>query len=212
VDNYTHTSGSDGGYVFVEGSTITLANAATYDIALTPGFSNNQYNEYFKVWIDYNSNAVFENTELIFESENPSANPVSGSFTVPDNLTAGVTRMRVSMSYISPFGGGNLPVDCGDGGDGEIEDYCVTLTGLPDQVSNNAAEVIVVFPNPTSDLLTLSNVPVNASYRIVDQTGRICLNGKLNRNQIDVSNLSVGVYSLVMNLNNITLHTRFIKN
>ena len=212
VDNYTHTSGSDGGYVFVEGSTITLANAATYDIALTPGFSNNQYNEYFKAWIDYNSNAVFENTELIFESENSSANPVSGSFTVPDNLTAGVTRMRVSMSYSSPFGGGNLPVDCGDGGDGEIEDYCVTLTGLPDQVASYSVDAMKVFPNPTSDILTLTNAPSNASFQVLDHTGRICLSGKLNPKQINVSDLSVGVYSVVVYSNNASQHTRFVKN
>jgi len=116
------------------------------------------------------------------------------------------------MSYSSPFGGGNLPVDCGDGGDGEIEDYCVTLTGLPDQVSSYSVDAMKVFPNPTSDILTLTNAPINASFQVLDHTGRVCLSGKLNPNQINVSDLSVGVYSVVVYSNNASLHTRFVKN
>lgn len=211
VDNYTNTSGSDGGYIFVEESTIAIANDQTYDIALTPGFAASQYSEYFKVWIDYNSDGTFQNNEIIFESEQSSMNQVTGLFTVPSNLSQGVTRMRVSMSYVSPFGGTTYPVECGDSGDGEIEDYCVTLLGNVSIADVHGFSPFRLYPNPAENHLQIITTLTDVNYSIYDQTGKRCSSGMINGSSIDLTAFAPGVYTIGLVHNGQLFSHRFIK-
>jgi serine protease len=211
VDSFTRASGDDGGYILIEDSDIILNNEWSYPIALTPGFSNNQYSEYFKVWIDYNSNGEFETSELVFESSDPSPSQVSGSFTVPPGLIAGVIRMRVAMRYNSAFGGGGMPVSCGDGADGEIEDYCVTLTGVNPTVTDLRTSTLSIYPNPAEDLIVVPSHLQNARYTIYDQTGRVCLEGQMNQSQIRIDALASGLYTLRVADGQLMQQGQFIK-
>ncbi|MBK8442372.1 MAG: T9SS type A sorting domain-containing protein [Sphingobacteriales bacterium] len=78
--------------------------------------------ENWRMWIDYNSNYTFDDSgELVFEQAIPTANNVSGSFTVPANLTDNSTRLRVAMSYDT------LSPSCGIFNYGEVEDYSIYL-------------------------------------------------------------------------------------
>jgi serine protease len=211
VDDYSNASGSDGGYVFVDGSSIALANETTYPITLTPGFANNQYPEYFKVWIDYNQNGSFEFSEVVFESDNASTSAVSGTFTVPAGLSPGVTRMRVGMSYIGSFGGGNIPVECDDSGFGEIEDYCVTLTGT--NTVNDLAQnfILSLYPNPAGAFLyCIPAQPVGQTYRIIDAAGRVCMSGLVS-SQVEIQQLAPGYYTFILKVNGEQLQQAFIK-
>lgn len=196
LGDYTRTSGNDGGYILIEDSNIELNNDWTYSIVLTPGFANNQYSEYFRVWIDYNSNGEFETSELVFESPAPSPNEVSGTINVPAGLIAGVTRMRVAMRYNSAFGGGGIPVSCGDGVDGEIEDYCVTLTGVNPNVSDASGASFNIYPNPANNVVIIPSGLNRGSFTLFDATGRVCMNGSLPRQEIEIGSLSSGYYTL----------------
>lgn len=103
--------------------TIELAKGQSHTLSLTPGFSGSAYSEYFKVWIDYNQDGDFEDSdELAFDAGAASSSTVSGSITPPTSAPLGNTRMRVSMKYNSG------PSPCGDIGDGEVEDYTVNVT------------------------------------------------------------------------------------
>ncbi len=55
---------------------------------------------------------------------------------------------------------------------------------------------ITLAPNPVSNILQLSNVPLNADYTIVDMTGKVKLSGPLSVDNpsIDLEGLSNGVY------------------
>ncbi|MDC1162588.1 GEVED domain-containing protein, partial [Tenacibaculum sp.] len=98
-------------------------NTAT-SVTLTPGYSGNPTDEYFKVWIDYNKDGTFDANEVAFDSGSAKKNAQTGTITVPSSAKTGETRMRVSMKYRS------APTSsCGNIGDGSVQDYTVNIGG-----------------------------------------------------------------------------------
>lgn len=195
----------------------------SYNISLTTGFSWQTYNSYWKVWIDYNRNNIFEEpSEVVIQylKTPPPNGTLSTSVTLPINVPAnignGATRMRVSLrrdAYAQP---------CGTYEFGEVEDYTINLVsgwelvaaedGTPELVDENGIQQLdkisekpEIYPNPVTDYLYLS---VNATSQkeahwvIYDITGRM-----LNQQQIElqkggnifeipVTGLPAGVYFL----------------
>jgi PKD repeat protein len=100
-------------------SSALLTPGAVVNVALAPGFLNGSYNEYWKIWIDYNQDGDFQDAgEAVFSGSGKSA--ISGSFTVPATA-GGTTRMRVAMRYDT------APPACGVFDYGEVEDYTVNI-------------------------------------------------------------------------------------
>ncbi|MEI6409808.1 MAG: GEVED domain-containing protein [Bacteroidota bacterium] len=105
-----------------------LVRGQATNIALTTGYSWDTYDEYWRVWIDYNQNGVFEEPgELAFSgirtkpaTGTPTAQ-LDGSLTVPQSALMGATRMRVSMKR------GAFPTSCETLPFGETEDYTVQI-------------------------------------------------------------------------------------
>ncbi len=111
-------------------------------ITLTPGFASTAYNEYFKVWVDFNQDGDFEDAgELAFDAGSSSNSAVSGNLVVPVGALQGDTRMRVSMKYNA------APSSCGSIGDGEVEDYTAVIG-----TSTNPSPVASFSANTTSVL------------------------------------------------------------
>ncbi len=102
----------------------TLSAGTSIPIALTSGFSFQTYDEYFRVWIDYNQNNVFEEpTEIAFSGilsgvpNGTETGTLNGTIHVPADAIDGNTRMRISMqrgAYADPCE--TFPI-------GEVEDY-----------------------------------------------------------------------------------------
>jgi hypothetical protein len=119
IAGVVRTSGNNGGYAdFTAGPAIALArgsNAAN----LVPGFSGGAYTENWRVWIDFNQDGVFSDSEIVYSGS--SSGTISGSIVVPTSALSGATRMRVSMGYGTP------PPACGAFSYGEVEDYTVTI-------------------------------------------------------------------------------------
>ena len=68
-----------------------------YPISIKTGIFND---EKVKVWIDYNNNAAFEASEVVFSSDN--AKQHDGLVTIPTTVMRGVTlRMRVASDFMS---------------------------------------------------------------------------------------------------------------
>lgn len=114
-----HTSGDDQGYADYTNLSTSLGLGSNNMITLTPGFSGNSSNDYWSVWIDYDNDGIFSDTELIGEERSHSA--VSLSFTVPASATMGNTQMRIVLSYHDDDG------PCGSISYGEAEDYAVAI-------------------------------------------------------------------------------------
>jgi hypothetical protein len=124
VGSFNNTSGAQT-YSDFTSQTVTLNRGLSNAITLTPGFSgSNSYNEYFRVWIDYNQDGDFSDSgELAFDAGSASNSAVNGTITPANAVPTGTTRMRVSMKYNA------APSACGNVGDGEVEDYTVNITG-----------------------------------------------------------------------------------
>jgi hypothetical protein len=192
IDN---TTTSDNGYGDYSSITTTVLPGSTHSINLAPGYSGFQFSEYFIVWIDFDASGDFDLSEVVFDSGQPSNQPVSGSVTIPADAQAGAVRMRVAMDYYTSGGGGDLPVSCGSLSYGEAEDYCI-LIDSPDQIGEKNASNFAIFPNPVNNFLAVQGLPANSRLAVLDMNGREVLTRSLNNNneQIDVTTLAEGMY------------------
>ncbi|MEL6988186.1 MAG: GEVED domain-containing protein, partial [Bacteroidota bacterium] len=119
INGMENISGNDGGY----GDYTTLVfpiSTGSNSLQLSPGFSNNNFFEFWTIWIDYNQDNIFDTDELVFYNASPYS--ISTNFTVPDNILSGPTRMRISMSY------GTWVDPCEVFAYGEVEDYTVDIS------------------------------------------------------------------------------------
>ncbi|RMG82867.1 MAG: T9SS C-terminal target domain-containing protein [Bacteroidetes bacterium] len=134
-----NATGSDFGYGDYTGLPVELETYQIYDLHIHPGFSGFGFNEYFKVWIDFDQNGAFdEPAELVFDPGGTTNQPVSGQIVIPPDAQPGLTRMRVIMRFSEP------PTPCDEGFNfGEVEDYCVLIVPgtPPDCATPDAPEV-----------------------------------------------------------------------
>lgn len=75
---------------------------------------------------------------------------------------------------------------------------------------------VILYPNPASDAITIGfeNLATNASVKIVNLTGEIVAQQKLNgtlSNTVDVSRLATGLYLATISSDNGSYTTKFIK-
>ena len=98
-------------------------------IALTPGYSSQNWSEYFTVWIDYNQDGIFDEIdEVAYDPGKTTNERIEAKIALPGTAKAGVTRMRVSMEFAG-FSSENKPEPCERSIDfGEVEDYCIEIT------------------------------------------------------------------------------------
>lgn len=198
VGDLQRTSTSDNGYLLVPDVTDTLYASMTYSVSCTPGYLGNAYNENFRIWIDYNIDGDFEDAnELVFDPE-PTTIAVTGSFTVPNTVTEGVSRLRVSMAY-TPINANNEPEPCGNLTYGEVEDYCVVLElGSAIEESSLEAPSFSIYPNPTSKQIRI----VGLNQR-PEQVDLIAADGRLvsrlstaNWPTVSIADFPAGMYYL----------------
>ncbi|MEM7101565.1 MAG: GEVED domain-containing protein [Bacteroidota bacterium] len=115
-----NNSGDNGGYADFTAQGTVVSPGQSYAITLTPGFDDQTYDEYWRVWIDFNIDEDFDDAnELVFEDNGNAA--VSGTITIPVGATTGTTRMRVSMKY------DENPTQCEEFQYGEVEDYSIVI-------------------------------------------------------------------------------------
>lgn len=124
LGNYDNTSGNNNGYAdFTDQDCINVDAGSAYPITLTPGFSSSLYTVYWKVWIDYNHDGDYlDSGEYVAYGSGHSQ--LSGILPISNQCVLGETTMRVAMKY------GNFPSGpCAIFEHGEVEDYCINITG-----------------------------------------------------------------------------------
>ncbi|MGM0497234.1 MAG: S8 family serine peptidase, partial [Bacteroidota bacterium] len=126
IGDFTNNSGEDNGYGDYTGQTVELAAGESHNITLTPGFSGSTYQEYWKIWIDFNDDKEFDDSELVYDAGSTSSSEVTGTIDIPSDAS-GETRMRVTMKYDGE------PTACETFSYGEVEDYTVSFTDGDDE-------------------------------------------------------------------------------
>jgi serine protease len=121
---------------FAGGPTTTLYPDQVYDFEIVAGYASNVFPDYYKVYIDWNQNGVWDAEDEVFVTDESIRNGVTGSFSVPSDFVEGTTLMRVIMSYES-FDGAcdNVEYEYG-----EVEDYCISIFN---NYCNESAEVMI---------------------------------------------------------------------
>jgi len=212
----------------------TLIKGSGYSFTLDFFNVNDVEPNYFAVWIDFNQNNTFENSEIVMQNNNTintdlptyggGVTPVSKTITIPTTAISGVTRMRIKRAtndsnvygaYSSTF---VLP-SCSSTSNaayGCIYDFNVTIgSSLSNTTFEN--ESIKIFPNPVTNTLFVTDL--NNSFLpdviIRNQLGQVVKTSNLKlESGINVSMLNNGVYFIQMlDKNNSETHTiKFIKN
>jgi hypothetical protein len=214
-----NTSGKNGGYADFTSMTATVARGETLPIYIQAGFSGSSYTEYWSIWIDFNQNGTFDSDERVVYGSSSSSNLLSASVTIPTGAALGTTRMRVSMKYNA------AQTACETFSYGEVEDYTVnvvqtktsTLTTEPfaDDLGVETNEIYTVYPNPASDMITVSlnGIRGDVSLKIYDVQGRLVKDEFLYNldTQIDVSDLAKGVYIISVDEEKMPINKRFVK-
>ena len=120
VGSFSKTSNGSA-YSDFTSDVIDVNSGQSYNITLTPGFASSSYNEYWKIWIDFDNDTTFDAGELVFDAGALSKTAVSGTINIPTGVS-GLRRMRVSMKY-------NGAQDACETFDyGEVEDYHVNIS------------------------------------------------------------------------------------
>ncbi len=134
IGGFNHTSGNNNGYENLTNQTINLSAGNNYNVALTPGYSGTQYDEYWRIWIDLNDDGDFSDSgELVYSSGGGNAGTTMGTLVVPSGTSTGTTRLRVAMKWVGETSDGTIdndpPNSCGTFEFGEVEDYTVNIGG-----------------------------------------------------------------------------------
>lgn len=206
--SFTNASGQNDGYEDFTDESHLMMVGEEQSFTLTPAFDGGPYNERYRIWIDYNQDGVFAESEIVYDSGEGSTEAVSGSFTIPGSALLGATRMRISMKYVgedTPWTSeGPPPEACETYDYGETEDYCVFIDDIT-SVESVSDQNISIYPNPAKEVITidLSNTESSLqqlSYRIIDMTGRVIQsNGFLTtRESITVNHLPSGMYNVLV--------------
>lgn len=118
--------------------------------------------------------------------------------------------MRVSMKY------NGIPTSCEAFSYGQVEDYTVNIQAGGKIVKDNnsstvSTQEIKLYPNPAVDILNVTSVSENATFRVYNLMGQVVLNGKISNEMINVSNLQEGNYILEISNENKIIRKRFLK-
>ncbi|SHG89865.1 reprolysin-like metallopeptidase [Chryseobacterium vrystaatense] len=204
----------------------------TKGVEYTANFRNlagGNYNDWLEIWIDYNRNGVFEDSEKVASSSGLPVNPAPGTylrdgnvtFTVPAAAYAGdkLLRMRVASTFFNAAGGpcGSPTVPVNGGGIvsvGSFRDFSVRISenaALAVKEIKNTPSEIAIYPNPADTYIEVKNLKGKANYKIYSADGRLAQEGKLDGQRINVASLIKGVYVISITSETDTYSTKLIK-
>ncbi len=118
---------------------VLAPNSTGNTISISKDWGSTQWSLATTVWIDFNRDGVFEDSEKIMNDPSSTVTPVTATFDVPATAYVGneTTRMRVIVKEFGP-----APV-CGTFTWGEVEDYAVQFLPPPPCTTNPPADLTI---------------------------------------------------------------------
>jgi len=194
IGAFSNTSGKSV-YSDFTSQTVDLISGSSSDVYLTPGYKGKSQAEYWRIWIDFNSDGDFGDAgEEVFAADDIK-NVVSGTISIPSFAT-GQTRMRISMKR------GSSPGPCEVFSYGEVEDYTANFDSFKHLgISQTLNKDMVIFPNPNNGIfhvLIEKEIHPEARLRVYDMKGVLQYDIPLRQSllDLDLSDLSIGIYQI----------------
>lgn len=166
----------------------------TYTITLE-GNTGGEYENHFKVFIDWNQNMILDDDGEIYEigtifnSNGMDGEQATNEIEIPADALTGNTRMRVLKNF-NPI----LQGPCGGYTYGQAEDYTINVSataGLDDRNESKFA----FYPNPVNNILNFSSSSPVYEVKMFNSIGQELNTYKnLNGQSLDLSNYTSGVY------------------
>jgi hypothetical protein len=175
-------------------------------INFATGFTYNTY-----IWIDLNDNFIFDASELLYTGESAQPNPstLSASVAIPAAATLGAHRMRIVTADALP-----TPNSCYSGSWGVTVDFTVNVIEEDLSIGGFDNANFNYYPNPVTDILTLSYSNVISDVVVYNLLGQQVLTAKPNatQTQMDVSGLTAGTYIVKVTSDEVTKTVKVVKN
>lgn len=204
VGTMTNSSNSNSGYADFTGMVIAPDLQAGDSVAfeLVAGQNNSSPNWYWRVWLDYDQNGIFDETaELAYAANGLTQLTTAGFLQIPATARGGITRMRVAFKW-----GSLTPSPCATYNYGEIEDYCVNILSTV-AVDKLTVGELVAYPNPfgSSVEVRLPDVELAGSRLVMynalgQQVAGAILESGQRVQALETSDLASGAYFVVLEL------------
>ena len=194
----------DNGYSDFTILSTELSIDQTYTFSATTEYGD----QYIKVWIDFNDNFIFENSEVMINNLILGEGQGEGEYTGDEDLsivaataTVGQHIMRVKTNWNSPVT--NDP--CEDSAYGETEDYTVDINSttssiIGNSISDNDLNVSSLEENKFNFSLTSSTFNGVLIFTVHNSLGQLIVRNQVYKNgdsyqyDLDMSYASPGVY------------------
>lgn len=198
INQYENISGNNGGYAnFEDSNAEEILIGETFDFTIEPGYVQGSFAFAVRVWIDLDGNGAFDADELVL-LENSVNQEITVEVLIPENSLSGLTRMRVLYSNETD------PCSLDDNFVfGEVEDYCIILLEKVTSTLDLGNKEMVAFPNPTNHSIRIEDTESTQftfDVSLVNLVGEVVFQSQNYRTgeEIDLSNLSNGVYFLMV--------------
>jgi len=206
INGYSSATGNNGGYYSGDVFTNGLKPNLSYPFTFTPGYNGFNFTEHFSLWVDLDLNGTFEPSELLINNLTGTG-VQSGLIYMPSFSTSGITKMRIAMN------GTTAPSICADeAGDifGEYEDYCIQIGGTAN--IDDTDNVMKIYPNPAQNLIQIQTLVQVDKISIYNSDGKLVLQISNPGQNIDISQLSRGVYFINIFADSKTYNQKLVKN
>jgi|GEM_PF-1487970 len=204
-------SGCEGYGNFMDQTTDLIAGDY-YGMTIASGFGS----QYYRVWIDFNDDYQFTNDELIVDNpvlaNNQGAGDYSGTLQVqiPEDALGGQHILRIKSNTGSP-----VPTDaCEQTTFSETEDYSVNIINPLSFMDYEISDLFDLrYDNLSKHMTIISNIENIKSFKIYDMTGKLVLENIMNSQNevINLSKISNGVYTLIIETDNHLKHLKFMR-
>lgn len=214
--NIRRVSASDNGYADASHLVANMETGKTYTLTFKAGMNRANFNEFWRMWIDYNQNGRFDEDELVFGRISSSSAPMTRAIRIPASAKSGLTKMRIAMKY------GAHATACETFEYGEVEDYSINVINGSNLLVAEENSDLEVFPNPARDWLIIKNITRMVTgdqglLTIYNMLGNVVWSQSLNNTDesqelsLNIENWPAGQYILSRNQDNLNTQHKFLK-
>lgn len=216
IANIKRVSASDNGYADASHLVANMETGRTYTLTFKAGMNRANFNEFWRMWVDYDQNGRFDENELVFGRISSTTAPMTRAIRIPASAKSGLTKMRIAMKY------GAHATSCESFEYGEVEDYSINVINGSNLLASEENSELELFPNPTTDWLVIKNIRRLESIdqghlTVFNMLGNVVWQQSLNdidesqELSLNIQSWPSGQYILTRNQDNLNTQHKFLK-